>query len=151
MKRPYPRGAPCGGALTHCGGVKPRPWCRISATSRAPSNQHSTDNVRAASVFDAVSQRLTGSKLEPDQIVTGEPARGKLRDERTLPASLPAAEHGKQRLNRGVRLMNRTLVRRLVSGPSRSGAAPMPATSRRLDIGDERGSQRVFRRARKIW
>jgi hypothetical protein len=34
-------------------------------------------------VFDAVSQRLTGSKLEANQVVTGEPARGKLRDERT--------------------------------------------------------------------
>jgi len=43
---------------------------------------------RAASVLDAVSQRLTGSELEADQIVTGEPARGKLRDER---ARLPRA------------------------------------------------------------
>lgn len=36
---------------------------------------------RAASVFDAVSQCLAGSKLEADQIVAGEPVRGKLRDE----------------------------------------------------------------------
>jgi hypothetical protein len=41
-------------------------------------------------MLDAVSQRLTGSKLQAYQIVTGEPARGKLGDERArLPRACP--------------------------------------------------------------
>jgi hypothetical protein len=103
MKRPYPRGAPCGGGLTHSGGLKPRPWCRISAMSRLPSNQQSTDRIgpppcstQLASASPAPSSKPI--KSSPESQFAANPAI-------SLRASLaPEAEQGKRRLNCGVRL-----------------------------------------------
>ncbi len=130
MKRPYPRGAPCGGALTHSGGLKPRPWCRISAMSRLPSNQQSTDrtgpppcSTQLASASPAPSSKPIRSS--PESHFAANPAT-------SVRASLaPAAEHGKRRLKCGVRL-TRTQSGGCISGPWRTGTAEMPATSRRV-------------------
>src|SRR5580658_845596 len=103
MKRPYPRGAPCGGGLGRSGGLKPRPWWRISAMSRVPSNQQSTESTgpppcstQLASASPVASSKPTRSS--PESQLAANPAM-------SVRASLaPAAEHGKRRLNCDVRL-----------------------------------------------
>jgi hypothetical protein len=92
---------------------------------------------RAATVLDAVSKRLTGTELEADQIVTGKPVRGKLRDKRPR---LPRAGCGAREAPAKVRsAAHENSVRRLyfwsLANRRRCDAGRLAQGS---DVGDER-------------
>ena len=104
---------------------------------------------RTAPVLDAVSQRLAGTKLEPDKIITRKPIRGKPRDKRPC---LPRAGRGAREPPAKLRsAAHANSARRLYFWPlANRRSLDAGRLAQGSDVGDERCAQRVFRRASKI-